>query len=458
MNDIRYAGDGFVAGTRNFGDQALYYGQVWGPRILAAIAILLVGWLLARAAKWAIAKVVNRTPLARRANEPGHAARHPGTIGAQIGDAVYWVVLPVAIFMAAQPLGLASATGPFGDMLRGFGRAVPNIVGAVLIFFLGYILANVAKKAVEALAGAIDVERLTSRVGSSSPANPALIGKTLGSIVFALIIIPAAIAALDTLAIDAISRPATAMLNTILTAIPNVVAAGIIVALAYVVGKFAGNLLTQFLSTTGFDRTIGSLGLFAANANINTPSTSDVAVGEEVADRPIGTQLTTPSKAAGSAVFIAIVIFGLMEAFRQLNFAYASRIMAEILALFGQVLFGAIIIAAAVLIAQFVSRAIEASGSQGAKLGATLAKIAIIVLGVAIGLRFMGLADDIINMAFGLVLGALALGMAIALGLGGRQPMERLLDRLLGKAETEMTKRSKVEPSATPAPQPDPLA
>ena len=35
------------------------------------------------------------------------------------------------------------------------------------------------------------------------------------------------------------------------------------------------------------------------------------------------------------------MIFGLMEAFRQLGFAYGSRIMAEVLALFGQVVFGA---------------------------------------------------------------------------------------------------------------------
>lgn len=444
MNDLTYAGDGLGAGTRNLGAQAMYYAEIWGPRILAAALILLIGWLVARAVKWAIAKVINRTPLAKRANEPGRPAKHPETIGAQLGDAAYWVVLLVAIFMAAQPLGLASATGPFGEMLRGFGAAVPNIVGAILIFFLGYILAKVARKAVEAIVGAANVERLSSRVGVSGPANPAMIGKTLGGIVFALIIIPAAIAALDTLDIAAISRPASAMLNTILVAIPNVIAAGIIVALAYIVGRFAGNLLTQFLATTGFDRTIGSLGLFSqgtASGIADAPDGSPTATAS-----PAGTAPVTPSKAVGTAVFVAIVIFGLMEAFRQLNFTYASRIMAEILALFGQVLFGSIIIAAAVLIAQFVSRAIIASGSQGAKLGATLAKVAIIVLGVAIGLRFMGLADDIINMAFGLILGGLALGTAIALGLGGREPMERLLQRLLGKAETEVKK--------TPAPSP----
>lgn len=103
----------------------------------------------------------------------------------------------------------------------------------------------------------------------------------MGSIVFALIIIPVAIAALDTLNIEAILRPATAMLNTILTAIPSVIAAGIILALAYILGKFASNLLTQFLAITGFDRTVGSLGLFSGSGNTGQTSTIDPETGRE---------------------------------------------------------------------------------------------------------------------------------------------------------------------------------
>ncbi|MES3100790.1 mechanosensitive ion channel family protein [Sphingomonas faeni] len=60
------------------------------------------------------------------------------------------MVLLIALFLATQPLGLAGATGPLGDMLQVFGTAIPRIIGAALIFFLGYVLAKVAKKAVEA--------------------------------------------------------------------------------------------------------------------------------------------------------------------------------------------------------------------------------------------------------------------------------------------------------------------
>lgn len=451
MDEVTGAGYRMANGTQMFGEQAFYHLQNWGPRIIAALLILLVGWLVARGVKWGIASLVNKTPLARRANQPGVAAKHPSTIGAQVGEAAFWVVMLLAIFLAAQPLGLAGATGPAADMLRGFGEAVPNIIGAALIMFLGYVLASVAKKAVEAVLTASHIESLSRKVGARVPADPGTLPRLLGSIVFALIIIPVAIAALDTLAIAAISEPATAMLRIILDAIPHVIAAGIILALAYVLGKFASNLLTQFLATTGFDRTIGSLGLFPKGQGTRPAPASPVMDEALAADIQAENMPITPSKAVGSIVFIAIVVFGLMEAFRQLNFTYGSLIMAQILALFGQVLFGSIIIGAAVLIAKFVERAILAGGGTGAKLGAVLARVAIIVLGLAIGLRFMGLADDIITLAFGLVLGSLAVGAAIAIGLGGREPMREWLQKLGNKAEAEMAKPA-VAPVSMPAP------
>ncbi len=440
MNDVTYAGDQVAQTTRNLGEQALYYAEVWGPRILAAALILLVGWLIARAVKWGVAAVVNKTPLARSANRPNVPKRDPSTIGAQVGDAAYWVVLLIAVFLAAQPLGLATATGPIGEMLNGFGEAVPRIVGAGLILFFGYVVAGVAKKAVEAVITASHVERLTNTVGAKTPTDPTMLPRAVGGIVFALIIIPVAIAALDTLNIAAISEPATAMLRIVLDAIPRIIAAGIILALAYALGKFASQLLTNFLASTGFDRTINSLGLFTpASAIPSTMGDPNTGMEPTMVSTPSATAIT-PSKAVGTAVFITIVIFGLMESFRQLNFAYGSRIMAEILTLFGSVVFGSVIILAAVVIAGFVSKAIAASGGSSAKLASSMTRIAIIVLGTAIGLRFMGLADDIINLAFGLIIGAIALAGALAFGLGGREPAGRLVAKMLGKVEAEVDK------------------
>jgi hypothetical protein len=47
----------------------------------------------------------------------------------------------------------------------------------------------------------------------------------------------------------------------------------------------------------------------------------------------------------------------------------------------------------------------------------------------AIGLTFMGLADQIVMMAFGLILGSAAVACAIAFGLGGRDTAARVLER-----------------------------
>ena len=451
MDDLETAGGTVVAGTRDFGNQALFLAETWGPRILAALLILVVGWLVARAVKWGVAKLVNATPLARHANRPNLHERHPETVGAQVGNAAYWIVLLVALFLAAQPLGLASATGPLGQMLNGFGQAVPRIIGAGLILFIGYIVASVAKKAVEAVITASHVERLSSTIGAAAPRDPTALPRLAGGVVFALIFIPVAIAALDTLNIAAISQPATQMLRIILDAIPHVIAAGIILALAYAIGKFASQLLTQFLVTTGFDRTIGSLGLFPQGSAVRSETVDPASGRTQTMVSPSGSAPVTPSKMVGTGAFIAILIFGLMEAFRQLDFAYGSRIMAEVLALFGQVVFGAIIIAAAVAIAQAIAKAIRSSGGAGAEFTASLTKIAIIVLGTAIGLRFMGLADDIINLAFGLILGAIAVAFALAFGLGGREPAGRVVQRLLGKAEDEANRPTQPKPQAPPA-------
>ncbi|RDE04152.1 hypothetical protein DVW87_17530 [Sphingomonas aracearum] len=429
MNPNYVTADGMIAGTRNFGDTAVLYLQEWGPRVLAAAVILLIGYLLARAAKWGVAALVNKTPLARHAHRQSgipETGRNPKSVGAQVGDAAFWIVILIALVLAAQPLGLAAATSPVGRMLNQFGAAIPNIIGAGLIFFVGYIVASVAKKAVEAVLTAARTEQLAERAGMAK-ADPTTLPRMVGGIVFALIIIPVAIAALDQLNIRAISDPATAMLRIILDSIPHVVAAAIILALAYVIGRFASQLLSQFLSGTGFDRTISALGVF--------PSSTTPAAG--VPATSAGTPSTptlVPSKLLGHAVFVAIIIFGLMEAFRQLNFAYGSRMMAEILTLLGSVIFGAVIIAAAIAIAKLVSTVVRASGGANAELTAKIVHVAIIVLGTAIGLRFMGLADDIINLAFGLILGAIAVAFALAFGLGGRDAAAKLVQRLSGSS------------------------
>jgi len=68
------------------------------------------------------------------------------------------------------------------------------------------------------------------------------------------------------------------------------------------------------------------------------------------------------------------------------------------------------------------------SGTGEGGFAQTIVRYAIIALFTAIGLTFMGLADEIVMMAFGLILGSAAVATALAFGLGGREAAGRIAD------------------------------
>ena len=82
-----------------------------------------------------------------------------------------------------------------------------------------------------------------------------------GTIAYVLVLIPAVIAALNELDIEAISGPAILMLERILAAIPQIIMAALVVVVAYFVGKFVADLVTNLLRGAGFDNIMTVLGL-----------------------------------------------------------------------------------------------------------------------------------------------------------------------------------------------------
>jgi hypothetical protein len=53
----------------------------------------------------------------------------------------------------------------------------------------------------------------------------------------------------------------------------------------------------------------------------------------------------------------------------------------------------------------------------------------VIALATAMGLLQMNVGEQIVILTFGLILGAVAVAVAIAFGIGGRDAAKRLLDR-----------------------------
>jgi hypothetical protein len=419
--------------------------EFWLPRILGAIAILVVAYIIARVARWAIGKVVDRTPALKR-----HYEAEPGkTLGSLIGDVVFWLILLIGIMLALQPLGLTQVLEPVRQLTNNAFAFIPNLIGAGLIFVIGLVIAKIAKRVVEGALLAANADGWLGRAGlvgrpgpapvsggaapatgttataSSATAGKTSISRSVGTLVFFLIMIPVTISALDALRIQAISGPATHMLRTILDAIPLVLGAVLLIGIGYLVGKLAKTAIEQILPSMGFDRAVGALGLSPAGA--------------------------TPSRTVGTIVMIAIMLFFAVKAAELLQSPIIAVMLAQLLELGGRVLFGAGIILGGFVFAKLASNLVSGAGGTG-WLPAIL-KWSIIALSVAMGLRFMGLANEIVIIAFASIIGSAAVACALAFGLGGRPTAHKLLDQWTAGNRIPAPPRAP-QPPQTPAPPP----
>ena len=411
-------------------DQWSAQAQLWGPRIIFAIAIVLVAWIVGRALKWALAKALDRLPGVTTHNQGLEAHQ---TLGARIGDVAYWLILLVGVVAALNVLDLGQAAGPLNTLLTTTFGYIPNVIGAGLIFFIGYIIATLARRVVTAALQAANVDRALENMGLPAISQAGL-ANVLGTLVFVLIIIPIAVAALQALNIEAISQPAITVLTTVLNAIPLVLAAAIVLAIGFFIGRWVASLVERLLPATGFDRAIGQLSSFSSfTPEPPAPTATTVSEGMEDAPPPPVTARVTPSKVVAWLVMWAIIAFSAIEAARLLQFVAIAEILQEVVNLAGRVLVGGAIITAGVLIADLLANAIDRSTNNADRFASDIVRWATIALATAMGLSFMGLADEIVILAFGLTLGAAAVAVALAFGLGGREAAARLTDEWVSR-------------------------
>lgn len=399
--------------------------ELWGPRILLALLIMIVAYFAAKGVKWAIARAIDGIPFLSRRDSASGAAKPAVNIGERIGEVGYWLVWLLGLMAALSQLGdwASPVVTPLNAMVAGFFYYLPNIVGALLIFIIGFALATIVRRMVEAMVEAVELDRRLIDAGLTHTPRGAGLSRLLGILVFTLIIIPVAIAALDALNIEAISQPATAMLQDILETIPRVIGAALIIFIAYVIGRWIMTLTEEGLKSIGFDDIISSI----ANAE-------PIRVGREKMDLTPGVDTINfskfpPSRMVGLAVLIGIVLFAAVEATNLLGFVVMANMLSRILELAGSVVFGTLIIAFGILLANILAAAAGREGKPASEVISTLVRWGVIALATAMGLSFMNVAPNIIVLAFGLILGSVAVAVAIAFGVGGRDAAKRLLDR-----------------------------
>ncbi len=387
------------------------------PNVLGALGLAALGLVLARFVSEFVRKRVDKSKIGIAANRDALGPGSP-SLGKSLSSAVFWFILLLFIPPILTTLGLAETLAPLNSMLTTVLEYLPRVAAAAFIIVIGYLIAMVARRAVQSLLAAAPIDHAAKRAEIGDLIKGTEIANAAGLIVFALILIPAAIAGLDALSIQSITEPATRMLQTMLDAIPNIIAAVIVLSLFTLFARALRAFTISFLTGMGFDNFWRQLGIVIDHRD--SPEIRSPARAYSI----------TPTVVVANIAMAAMLIVGAITAAQQLNIEPVSTALSQILAVGGQILLGSIVIIAGIPVSRFVSNMIRRSDDARSELVATAVQWGILVLVTAIGIREMGLGEDIIFAGFVLILGAAALAAALAFGIGGRGAAARFLERL----------------------------
>lgn len=323
-----------------------------------------------------------------------------------IGSLIKAILTIFVLMIVLQHFGLTDVLAPLKNLVNKFLAAIPNMIGAGIIAYAGWVLAKMLSELTGIALNKVD-RHLLERTGHSQ----VRFSKLGSAFVLAAVLLPILVTALGVLNIPSITVPASDMLNKLWAAIPNIIGAGLILGVTYFITKFALAIL------------------------------QDVLTGMNVNDLPQKLSLTgyfnetrTPTQLIGSIIMFFAMLTAATAAVNTLGIDIVSQIFARVLEFGGGILVGGVILVVGYVLSNLAYTKLQHYGNSSL---ANIARIAILGLVLAMGLRAMGLADNIVNMAFGFTLGAVAVAIALAFGLGGRDAAAKAADRWANKITQE---------------------
>ena len=375
------------------------------PNLIGAIAVGVLGWVIATVARTAITAALSKTTMDERLS--AQAGVKP--MSSTIADMVYWFILLVVLTMVLGQLELDGLFAPLTNMVDKIFSFIPNILIAGVVFVVGYIIAKVVRGIVTNLVSTFNVQELASKAGLSEKNS---LPNIAGSLAFLVVIIPTIIAALNALKIEVIARPATNMLNKIMEALPNSFMAAAILIVTYYVVRMVANIIKGLIENTEINQLPAKVGLQETMGN------------QKISDL------------VGYAIVFFAMLFAAIAAADLLGFEPISGIITMFIAFGANIILGAIILFIGFWLANIIAGVVERS-EKGSQFLANIVRVLIMGLVLAMGLKAMGIADSIVNLAFGLTLGAVAVAFALSFGLGGQEAAARFLRKMQDKMDEE---------------------
>ena len=377
------------------------------PRVLAAGLLVLAAWVVATVFKRVIAGAAHGFKLDEKLGDAvGGEEKVKTSLSQTLSEAVYWLIFLFFLPAILGALDIQSLLDPIMVMFNKLFAYLPQIIGAGMILLVGWVVARIVQRLVASLLVSAGTDTASEKWGLAKSLGRIKLSGLIALVIYYLMLLPVVISALDALQLNAITAPASAMLAKITNMLPAIFGAVLVMGIAWVVGRLVAGIVSNVLAGVGFNNVLVKLGL-SKQAKEGNYSTSAMA---------------------GKLALIVVLLFASIEAANLLGFSMLAGITNDFVHWGGKILLGLVIFGFGLLLANWVAGVVRASDSPQAPLLSLAARVTILFLAGAMALRQMELANDIVNLAFGLTIGAVAVAVGLAFGLGGRDTAARLLD------------------------------
>src|SRR3954471_4513119 len=233
------------------------------PNLLKVALILLIAWVTATLLRLLFKKGATLFHLEHKLvkwnmmNSELEAANKVNSISKAIFYFVLLLFLP-GVLGAVQMEGISE---PFSNALSTILAFIPKLFAAALILLIGWLVAKIVRDILTNFLKSTGTDKLGQRFGLVKNVEETNLSSIIGNIVFIFILIPTTITALEKLELKGIADSAIVMLQDVLTMIPNIAVAVILLLVGVWLGKWVERMVTQMLWRLRFDNVFNRIGI-----------------------------------------------------------------------------------------------------------------------------------------------------------------------------------------------------
>jgi hypothetical protein len=208
-------------------------------------------------------------------------------------------------------------------------------------------------------------------------------------------------------------------LDTLIGFLPNLLAFLVLLLVGFIVAKIVAAVVRKALEAVGVDRHLAG---------------SDAS---QYVDRVMPG--ASAAKGIARIVFWLVFLFFFVAAMSALRIPAVSSFMDAVLGYLPNVIVAILIFVVAAVLAGAIATGTSRvmGGSPTGRIVSTVAPAIVMVIAMFMILEQLQIAPEIVRIAFAATMGALALGLALAFGLGGRGVAERMLEDAYRKGREE---------------------